>query len=66
MDTVAIQRLHAHGHEHTRTFAQRRHHFRLMNNLREMRRADFLFAFGDKNQVHGQLAPGVAERLERR
>src|SRR5262249_50002059 len=37
-----------------------------MYDLREMRRADLLLAFSNEHQVHWQLPPGRADRMQRR
>ena len=36
-----------------------------LDDLSEVRRADFFLAFGDENQIHGQLAAGGFEGVQR-
>ena len=62
----AVQILRREGHVDADGLLQRFENFRLADNLCEMRRADFFFAFGDEDKVHGEFLAGAANRMERR
>src|SRR5436853_3876291 len=53
-------------HENAAAFLESRHHFRLMDDLRKMRRADLLFAFGYEYQIDGELAARSSDCVKRR
>ena len=61
----SIQILRRRGHEHADTFLQRRQHFRSPNELWNVRRTDFFFAFGHHHQVHRHLFPRASDRMQR-
>ena len=44
---------------------KRLQHFRLMHDLAEMRRGDFLLAFRHQHDVHRRLASGGLQRMQR-
>ncbi len=52
-------------HEDSAAFRERLFDLRLVHDLAEMRRADFLFALRDEDEVDRQLAPGGFHRVQR-
>ena len=60
----AVQILRGRRHEHTNTFLQCCQHFRPPNELRNVWRTNFLFAFGHHHQAHGHLLSRAADRME--
>ena len=61
----AVEILRRRRHEDADAFLQRRQHLGSPNELRNVRRTDFLFAFGDQHQVHRHLLAGAANRMQR-
>src|SRR5215472_4267143 len=62
----AIEALGSEGHEDAITTFKRSQDFGSANNLGKVGRSDFLLTFGNKDQVHGQLAAGPADGMEGR
>ncbi len=63
---VAVQALCRGGHEDAGAFRQRRLDIGPVDDLRKVRRADFLLALGHENQVDRQLAVGAPVGVEGR
>ena len=63
--TSPSESLRGDGHEYAGAFAKRGLHFGPPHDLRKMRRADLLFAFGHENKIHGQLSASAADGVQR-
>jgi len=65
MVTFAIQALRRARHEMPRQFFSAAKNLRPLHNLRKVGRADFLFSFRNKHQIHGQLLAGAMNGVQR-
>src|SRR5262249_31763812 len=63
---LAIESLRCVRHEDANALFERSLDFRLIDNLLEVRRSDFLFAFSHENQIERELPAGAADGMERR
>src|SRR5581483_1729145 len=61
----SIELLFGGWHENPKAWPKCSHDLVATDNLREMRRSDFFFAFRDQNQIDGELATGCANRMQR-
>jgi hypothetical protein len=52
-------------HKHANAFLQRRLHLGSPNELRNVRRTDLLFAFGDQHQIDRHLLASAANCMQR-
>src|SRR5213593_3158510 len=62
---LPLEILRRERHEHAEAFLECRRDFRLADHFDEMRRTDFLLAFGDKHEIERHLEPRAAERVQR-
>ncbi len=62
----AVAALRSLRHEDALALRERLAHRRRVHHLREMRRADLLFALGHQHEVDGQLPAGAVNRVQRR
>ena len=62
---AAIKILRRTGNEDAVRFLQCGNHFWTAHDLREMRRPDLFFAFGDQNEVDGKFLSGATDGVQR-
>src|SRR4029077_1340263 len=60
----AVETLRRKGHEHAVALFEGGENIGAMHDLREMRRADFFFAFGDEYEIYRELAACAANGVK--